>query len=101
MSDFGLAAWPFLGLVLLIPLGMWIAGRQRRRLPLAGAGTDLPLSRGGVWALWPTLFRLGALVLIASALAGPVRTVRKVEQRSEGTTILVACLLYTSPSPRD
>jgi Ca-activated chloride channel family protein len=90
MSDFGLAAWPFLGLVLLIPLGMWIAGRQRRRLPLAGTGTDLPLSRGGVWALWPTLFRLGALVLIASALAGPVRTVRKVEQRSEGTTILVA-----------
>ena len=90
MSDFGLAAWPFLGLVLLIPLGVWIAGRRRRRLPLAGAGTDLPLSRGGVWALWPILFRLGALVLIVGALAGPVRTVRRVEQRSEGTTILVA-----------
>ena len=90
MSEFGLAAWPFLGLVLLIPLGVWIAGHRRRRLPLAGAGTALPLSRGGVWALWPILFRLGALVLIVGALAGPVRTVRKVEQRSEGTTILVA-----------
>jgi Ca-activated chloride channel family protein len=90
MSEFGLAAWPFLGLVLLIPLGLWSAGLRRRRLPLAGAGTDLPLARGGVWALWPILFRLGALVLIVGALAGPVRTVRKVERRSEGTTILVA-----------
>ena len=90
MSDFGLAAWPFLGLALLIPIGVWISRRRRRRLPLAGAGTDLPLSRGGVWAVWPILFRLGALVLIVGALAGPVRTVRRVEQRSEGTTILVA-----------
>ena len=90
MSDFGLAAWPFLGLVLLIPVGVWISRRRRRRLPLAGAGTDLPLSRGGVWAVWPILFRLGALVLIVGALAGPVRTVRRVEERSEGTTILIA-----------
>jgi Ca-activated chloride channel family protein len=90
VSGFGLAAWPFLGLFLLIPVGLWISRRQRRRLPLAGAGTDLPLSRAGVWALWPIAFRLGALALIISALAGPVRTVRKVEQRSEGTTILVA-----------
>jgi Ca-activated chloride channel family protein len=69
---------------------MRIAKRRRRRLPLAGAGTDLPLSRGGLWALWPILFRLGALVLIVGALAGPVRTVRRVEERSEGTTILIA-----------
>lgn len=90
MSGLGLGAWPFLGLVLLIPIGMRIARRRRRRLPLAGAGTDFPLSKSGLWAMWPTVFRLGALALIATALAGPVRTVRRIDQRSEGTTILIA-----------
>ncbi len=90
MSDVGLSAWPYLGLVLLIPLGIGVARRRRRRLPLAGAGAELPLAGGGAWASAPLLLRAGALALVVVALAGPVRTVTKVERRSEGTTILVA-----------
>lgn len=90
MSGLGLSAWPFLGLLLLLPVGMGLARRRRRRLPLAGAG-DLPAARRpGLWAAWPLAFRAGALGLTAIALAGPVRTVRVVESRSEGANIVIA-----------
>jgi Ca-activated chloride channel homolog len=90
VTGLGLSAWPFLGLLALIPVGMLISRRRRRRLPLAGVGELLPARRPGVWAVWPLAFRAAVLALTALALAGPVRTVRTVETRSEGANILIA-----------
>lgn len=90
MSGIGLSAWPFLGLLLLLPLGIAIARRRRRRLPLAGAAEALPEGRPGLWASWPFALRAVVLGLTALALAGPVRTVRTVETRSEGANIVIA-----------
>jgi Ca-activated chloride channel family protein len=88
--DIGLAAWPFLALLLLIPAGFLISRRRRRRLPLAGGAGGVADRATSVWALAPLLLRAAALAVVAVALAGPVRSVRRVEQKSEGTTILVA-----------
>jgi Ca-activated chloride channel family protein len=85
-----LAAWPFLALLLLIPAGIWWSRRRRRRLPLTGGGEGLGTRATRVWALSPMLLRSAALGLVVFALAGPVRTVKRVEQKSEGTTILIA-----------
>ena len=85
-----LAAWPFLALLLLIPAGVWWSGRRRRRLPLTGGGVGLGSRTTSLWALSPILLRSAALGLVAVALAGPVRTVKRVERKSEGTTILIA-----------
>jgi hypothetical protein len=58
VSGLGLSAWPFLGLLLLVPVGVALSRRRRRRLPLAAAG-DLPGKRGsGLWASWPPALRV-------------------------------------------
>jgi len=85
-----LAAWPFLGLLVLIPVGIWWSARRRRRLPLTGGGVGLGSRATSLWALSPIVLRSAALGLVAVALAGPVRTVKRVERTSEGTTILIA-----------
>jgi Ca-activated chloride channel family protein len=90
MSDLGLSAWPFLLLILLLPAGSWLSRRRRRRLPVAALGLSPPPMASRFWAASPLLLRSVALGLVAVALAGPIRSVRTVEERSEGTTILIA-----------
>jgi Ca-activated chloride channel family protein len=90
VSDFGLSAWPFLLMLVLLPAGSWISRRRRRRLPVAALGdSPVPLA-SRLWAASPLALRAAALTLVAVALAGPIRSVRTVEERSEGTTILIA-----------
>ncbi|MCL7938204.1 MAG: VWA domain-containing protein [marine benthic group bacterium] len=90
MSDLGLSAWPFLLLLLLLPAGTWLSRRRRRRLPVAALGVSPIPFASRFWATSPLMLRSAALGLVVVALAGPIRSVRTVEERSEGTTILVA-----------
>jgi Ca-activated chloride channel family protein len=90
VSDLGLSAWPFLLLLLLLPAGSWISRRRRRRLPISAIGEWKVPAASRFWAASPRILRTAALALVAVALAGPIRSVRTVEERSEGTTILIA-----------
>jgi Ca-activated chloride channel family protein len=90
VSDLGLSAWPFLILLLLLPAGSWISRRRRRRLPISAIGEWTVPAASRFWAASPMILRSAALALVAVALAGPIRSVRTVEERSEGTTILIA-----------
>jgi Ca-activated chloride channel family protein len=90
VSDLGLSAWPFLLLLLLLPVGSWMSRRRRRRLPVPALGEWTVPAATRFWAASPMILRSAALALVAVALAGPIRSVRTVEERSEGTTILIA-----------
>jgi Ca-activated chloride channel family protein len=84
-----LDAWPWLALLLLLPVGLALASHRRVRLPLPAFGDEIPMRRPGLWARAPGVLRAGVLVLSVLALAGPVRRVERVERRSEGATIMV------------
>lgn len=79
--------WPWLLLVLLVPTGAWAAHRMRRRILFPGLDEGLPVRRRTFWSVFPQALRAAALVLVAIALAGPVRSVERVIRRSEGVTI--------------
>lgn len=87
MTGIALPAWPWLLLLLLIPVGAWILSRRRRRLDYPGPMDGLPVARWTFWSLWPAALRALVLGCIALALAGPVRSVERVVERSEGVTI--------------
>lgn len=101
MDGFALPAWPWLLLLLLVPAGSWLAVRLRRRLAYPGLDDGLPVRRRTLWSLWPDVLRGVALVLVAIALAGPVRSVERVVQRAEGVTIQLAFDISSSMLAED
>jgi Ca-activated chloride channel family protein len=114
MGSVSVGAWPFLLLLLLLPLG-WVALKRRRvRMPLpgiaeaargreAGPGANgaSPLRRLTFWSAWPPIWRTAALVLTVLALSSPVRLVERIEERSEGVTIVLAIDISSSMLAED
>ena len=113
MSSFSVGAWPFLLLLLLIPLGWAALQRRRVRMPMPGIGAA---ARGAVsadsrrppllrrftfWSAWSPLWRTVALACTVLALASPVRLVERVEERSEGVTIILAFDISSSMLAED
>ncbi|MDT8436771.1 MAG: VWA domain-containing protein [Gemmatimonadota bacterium] len=90
MTGLSFPAWPWLLLLVLPAAGLAFARGRRRRLPLPGAEELAARAPRRAWGLWSPGLRLLVLLLVALALAGPVRTVRTVELESEGTYIVVA-----------
>jgi Ca-activated chloride channel family protein len=79
--------WPWLLLALLLPAGIWAAYRMRRRIVFSGLGEGLPVRRRTFWSVFPQVLRAATLMLVVIALAGPVRSVERIVQKSEGVTI--------------
>jgi Ca-activated chloride channel family protein len=101
MGSLAVPAWPWLLLVPLVPAGWWLAHRLRRRLVFPALGEELPIRSRSLWALWPDVLRAIALLLLAVALAGPVRSVERVVERSEGVTIQLAFDISSSMLAED
>jgi len=87
MGGLALPAWPWLTLALVVPAGLWLARRHRSRLVYPGLSDGLPIKRRTVWSLWSDVLRAVALVLVAIALAGPMRSIERIVERAEGVTI--------------
>lgn len=98
---FSLAGWPWLLLSLLIPVGWWASSFVRSRMTFPGLGEDLPVRPRTLWSMWPDVLRALALVLVALALAGPVRSVDRIVQRSEGLSIQLAFDISSSMLAED
>jgi len=97
----GLPDWPWLLLVLLLPGGMWAASKLRRRFVFSGLAEGLPIKRRTFWSVLPQALRVVTLMLIAVALAGPVRSVERVVRKSEGVTIQLAFDISSSMLAED
>lgn len=101
MGTFSLPGWPWLLLLIVLPVGWWVAKRIRRRLAYPGLGEGLPLKRRSMWSLWPDALRTAALALVVFALAGPVRSVERVVERTEGVEIQLAFDISSSMLAED
>lgn len=95
-------AWPWLLLLLLLPLGWLLLGRGRSRLPypptarLGGARR-----RGLLWWHWPTAWRSVALALLVVAIARPEHVRERVETEREGIAIALAVDISSSMLAED
>ena len=96
------SAWPYLGLLALIPLG-WVWGRRRRTtLPYPRGGRpDRPSIRSRIWWLWPVAWRSLALALAVLAVVRPERVWQRVETRREGVAIMLALDISSSMLAED
>lgn len=115
MWGVSLGAWPFLLLVLLLPAGWAVMQRARVRFPLPGIGavarrtegaprrvrSGMRLRRLTFWSAWGSTWRTAALGLTALALASPVRLIERIEERSEGVTIMLAFDISSSMLAED
>ncbi|MDX1393362.1 MAG: VWA domain-containing protein [Gemmatimonadota bacterium] len=102
MTGFSLDGWPFLALLLLIPLGWWVMRRTRVRLPYPSPGrlaTGRPIRR--FWWFAPTVLRSTSLALVAIALVHPVRVWERVESEREGVAIVLAVDISSSMLAED
>jgi len=102
VSGFSLDGWPFLVLLLVIPLGWWIMRRNRVRLPYPSPGrltAGRPSRR--VWWFAPTVLRSSSLALVAIALVHPVRVWERVESVREGVAIVLAVDISSSMLAED
>jgi Ca-activated chloride channel family protein len=102
MSGFSLDGWPFLVLLLLIPLGWWVMRRNRVRLPYPAPGrlkTGKRIRR--FWWFAPTALRSTSLALVAIALVHPVRVWERVESEREGVAIVLAVDISSSMLAED
>jgi len=93
--------WPWLLLALLVPAGIWAAGRMRRRIVYPGLGEGLPVRSRTLWSVLPQALRAVALGLVVVALAGPVRSVERIVRRSEGVTVQLAFDISSSMLAED
>ena len=102
MSGLSFTAWPFLGLLILIPLG-WVWARRRRvQLPLPGTGTRPAAGwKATVWWWWAPVWRVAALALMVLALSSPRRTMEKIERESRGISIMLAVDISSSMLAED
>ena len=101
IGSVSLPAWPWLSLLLLLPVGWWLSQRIRRRLAYPGLSEGLPLKRRSIWSVWPDALRTAALGLVVFALAGPVRSVERVVERTEGVEIQLAFDISSSMLAED
>ncbi len=96
--------WAF-GLLVLLPLWMWLLRRRRVRPAVSFARAAVLASlaprRTRVWAWLPGFLRALAFVLLVAALAGPRSGRRVVESESEGIGIVVAMDVSSSMLAED
>lgn len=103
MSNFSATGFPYLALLLLLPLGWWWMRRHRVRLPYPRPerlATGSPSPRR-IWWHWPTVFRSIALILVATALVQPVRVWERIESEREGVAIMLAVDISSSMLAED
>ncbi len=102
MTGFALTGWPFLLLLLLIPLGWRLMRMARVRLPypdiqrLVGARRRFPF-----WWLAPVALRSACLALVVITLVNPVRVWERVESEREGVAIMLAVDISSSMLAED
>ena len=103
MSNFSATGFPYLALLLLLPLGWWWMRRHRVRLPYPRPERLATGSRSArrVWWHWPTVFRSVALGLVAMALVQPVRIWERIESEREGVAIMLAVDISSSMLAED
>ncbi len=103
MSGLSVDSWPFLALLVLLPLGWWWMRRQRVRLPYPEPRRLETGRRGTSWLWWylPTGLRSLSLGLVAIALVHPVRVWERVESEREGVAIMLAVDISSSMLAED
>ncbi len=102
MSNLSLTGWPFLLLLLLIPLGWWVMRSTRVRLPYPGIERlRRPPRWSRVWWHAPTALRSASLALVVIALVHPVRIWERVESEREGVAIMLAVDISSSMLAED
>jgi len=102
MSDLALTGWPFLLLLLLLPLGWWLMRRNRVRLPYPGVErVGRVRRRAKVWWHAPTVLRSTCLALVVIALVHPVRVWERIESEREGVAIMLAVDISSSMLAED
>jgi len=102
MSNLSLTGWPFLLLLLVIPLGWWVMRLNRVRLPYPMHGRfRASASPRRAWWFAPTILRSSSLALVAIALVHPVRVWEKVESQREGIAIVLAVDISSSMLAED
>jgi Ca-activated chloride channel family protein len=102
MKGFALTGWPFLLLLLLIPLGWRLMRAARVRLPYPDLSRLLGArKRISFWWLAPTALRSAILTLIVIALVHPVRVWERVESEREGIAIMLAVDISSSMLAED
>ena len=82
---------------LRIPVPRWITAYGTRFMPFADAASpELPMGR----LLRLSLFQV-VIGMVTALLVGTLNRVMIVELHVPAWWVALACLLYTSPSPRD
>ncbi len=103
MTGLTLGNWPFLLLVLLLPLG-WLWARHRRRvLPYTRVGWLASVRSGSrwLWWLWSPVWRSVVLLLILLALVQPKRVLERIEAEEEGIAIMLVVDISSSMLAED
>ncbi len=102
MKGFALTDWPFLLLLLLIPLGWRLMKVGRVRLPYPNLNRLLGArKRISFWWVLPAALRSAILTLIVIALVHPVRVWERVESEREGVAIMLAVDISSSMLAED
>lgn len=102
MSELALTGWPFLLLLLLLPVGWWAMRRTRVRLPYPGVErVGRVRRRSRLWWHAPTVLRSTCLALVVVALVHPVRVWERVESEREGVGIMLAVDISSSMLAED
>lgn len=102
MTRFALTGWPFLLLLLLIPLGWRLMRTNRVRLPFPDI--ERLVGRRRRFSFWwsaPVVLRSAALTLIAITLVNPVRVWERIESEREGVAIILAVDISSSMLAED
>ena len=102
MKGFALTDWPFLLLLLLIPLGWRLMRVGRVRLPYPDLNRFFGArKRISFWWVLPAALRSAILTLIVIALVHPVRVWERVESEREGVAIMLAVDISSSMLAED
>jgi len=104
VSEFALPGWPFLLLLVLLPLGWALMSSGRIRLPypdIARLTGSRARGRGRFWWWFPAALRTLALALVIITLVNPVRVWERVESEREGVAIMLAVDISSSMLAED